>query len=637
MARSMKEVHTINYYSINEGAARRAKEMNSFSDYKEGSATAEYRAMVDKAAAIAEQQKSRVDPMYHEKIDHLLDTYARKLAENMNQGFAIDARVPSVMIAGPANFPVGKKEKQNRARDSNMEEWRYIQGLLDKIRSTGMGGISADDPAAIEKLQKKLDGLERSQLIMKEVNAYYRKHGKLDGCALLSPDQIEKLKASMASSWRSDPRPFESYQLTNNNAEIRRVKTRIEQLSKQAQREFSGWEFDGGRVEMNREDNRLQVFFDGKPDADTRAELKSSGFRWAPSVGAWQIHCHIYYNSTTLDCTRKFRNFWGSSFALRRLSDRLCLENGLSIVENPKPRSKSKYRNYGEWQKDRKGPLSYQDRLRLAIDTALAERPADLDEFLNLMKRAGYEVKTVRGGGISFRLTGQGQERFTRLRASTLGDGYDLQDVLSAIEGKEKRPGRSERKISLAVDIQAKLAAGKGPGYERWAKVFNIKQMAAALAYIQDNNLTDYEQLAKKATEAADRFHVISEQVKQTEQAMKTNAGLKAATVQYAKTRPVFEQYKATKYSRKFLAEHEADLELYRAAQAEMRSLLGGAKLPKMDVLKEEGRKLTAKKKQLYGEYQKARRDMQEIVTIKANIDTLMGYTEPGRKQEKER
>lgn len=122
MARSMKEVHTINYYPINEGAARRAKEMNSFSDYKEGSATAEYRAMVDKAAAIAEKQKSRVDPMYHEKIDHLLDTYARKLAENMNQGFAIDARVPSVLIAGPSNFPVGKKEKQNRARDSNIEE-----------------------------------------------------------------------------------------------------------------------------------------------------------------------------------------------------------------------------------------------------------------------------------------------------------------------------------------------------------------------------------------------------------------------------------------------------------------------------------------------------------------------------------
>ena len=278
----------INYYPINEAAARRAKEMNSFYDYKEGSATEEYRSMVDKAAALAERQKARVDPMYYEKIDRLLDTYARKLAENMNQGYAIDARVPSVMIAGPANFPVGKKEKQNQARHSNMEEWRHIQGLLEKIQSTGMGGISADDPAAVEKLQKKLDGLERSQLIMKEVNAYYRKHDTLDGCALLSPEQIGQLKSAMASSYRSSPKPFESYQLTNNNAEIRRVKDRIEQLSRQAEREFSGWDFDGGHVEMNREDNRLQVFFDGKPDADTRAELKGNGFRWAPSVGAWQ-------------------------------------------------------------------------------------------------------------------------------------------------------------------------------------------------------------------------------------------------------------------------------------------------------------------------------------------------------------
>ena len=284
MARGTKEVEPINYYPINEAAARQAKEMNSFYDYKEGSATEEYRGMVDKAAALAERQKARVDPMYHEKIDRLLDTYARKLAENMNHGYAIDARVPSVMIAGSANFPVGKKEKQNQARHSNMEEWRHIQGLLEKIQSTGMGGISADDPAAIEKL----DGLERSQLIMKEVNAYYRKHKTLDGCALLSPEQIEQLKSAMASSYRSNPKPFESYQLTNNNAEIRWVKERIEQLSRQAEREFSGWDFDGGHVEMNREDNRLQVFFEGKPDADTRAELKGNGFRWAPSVGAWQ-------------------------------------------------------------------------------------------------------------------------------------------------------------------------------------------------------------------------------------------------------------------------------------------------------------------------------------------------------------
>ncbi len=130
------------------------------------------------------------------------------------------------------------------------------------------------------------------------------------------------------------------------------------------------------------------------------------------------IHSHIYYNSTTLDCTRKFRNFWGSSFALRRLSDRLCLENGLSIVENPKPRSKGKFRNYGEWQAGQKKPLTYQDRLRAAIDTALAKKPADFPAFLSLMEQAGYEVKQRRGV-ISFRAPGQ--ERFTRLRSDTSG------------------------------------------------------------------------------------------------------------------------------------------------------------------------------------------------------------------------
>ena len=286
MARSIKEVHTINYYPINEGAARRAKEMNSFSDYKEGSATAEYRAMVDKAAAIAEKQKSRVDPMYHEKIDHLLDTYARKLAENMNQGFAIDARVPSVMIAGPANFPVGKKEKQNRARDSNMEEWQYIQGLLDKIRSTGMGGISADDDLAVEKLTKKLEGMKSQQAMMKAVNTYYRKHKTLEGCPELTAEQVEKVTASMSQDWRKDPVPFPSYLLTNNNANIRRVRQRIEELSHKA--EFVGWTFPSGEAKANEAENRLQLIFADKPDADTRQALKGEGFKWAPSQGAWQ-------------------------------------------------------------------------------------------------------------------------------------------------------------------------------------------------------------------------------------------------------------------------------------------------------------------------------------------------------------
>ena len=285
------------YYPINEAAAKRAKDMNSFSDYKQGSATAEYRHYVDEAVQLAERQKRRVDPMYHEKIDSLLDTYARKLAANMNKGYEIDARVPSILIAGGSNFPTRKKEKQNAARDSNYREWQDIQGLLDKIRSTGMGGISADDPQAVQKLEKKLESLEKSQETMKSVNAYYRKHKTLDGCPHLPPEELEKLKADMASSWHLEDKPFATWALSNNSAEIRRVKDRIKSLSQQKEIGFVGWEFDGGKVEANTEANRLQIFFEDKPDEATREALKSNGFRWSPKAGAWQrqLTSNAYY------------------------------------------------------------------------------------------------------------------------------------------------------------------------------------------------------------------------------------------------------------------------------------------------------------------------------------------------------
>ena len=294
----------VTYYPINETAARRAKEANSYSDYKPGSATAEYRSYVDEALKIAERQKARTDPMHHEKIDRLLDTYARKLAENMNNGFAIESRVPSILITGGSNFPVRKKEKQNAARDKNMEEWQDIRGLLDKIRSTGMGGISADDPNAIAKLESKLADLEKSQETMKAVNAYFRKHKTLDGCTLMSPENIEKLKASMSRSYYQNPKPFETWALSNNNAEIRRTKARIEELTHREETPLTGWEFDGGKVEVNKEDNRLQVFFEEKPDEEKRTELKKGGFRWSPTAGAWQrqLNGNAFYAANDIKC-----------------------------------------------------------------------------------------------------------------------------------------------------------------------------------------------------------------------------------------------------------------------------------------------------------------------------------------------
>lgn len=279
----------MSYHTINEEAARRANDMNSFRDYKAGSATAEYRRMVDAATELAERQKQRVDPMYHEKIDRLLEIYCRKLAENMNASYSIEARCPSILISGGGNFPVHKKEKQNAARDRNLEEWNYIQGLLDKIRSVGTGGISSDDPQAVEKLEAKLATLEKHQEMMKAANAAIRMKDPAKGDAKLAelgytPEDIAKLRAPDFCGRIGYP----AYELQNNNANIRRIRGRIAELKKRTESTPEGWEFDGGRVVVNTAENRLQIIFDGKPNADIRTELKGEGFRWAPSQGAWQ-------------------------------------------------------------------------------------------------------------------------------------------------------------------------------------------------------------------------------------------------------------------------------------------------------------------------------------------------------------
>lgn len=294
------------YYEINEKRAQQAKHMNSFYAYRPGSATEEYRAMVDKAAEIAEAQKAHMGAEYHDKIDRLLDTYARKLAANMNKGFDIECRCPSIMVAGPANFPVHKKEKQNAARNNNLREWREIQHILDKIKSTGIGGISADDPNALDKLRGKLTDLEEAQEIMKLANAHYRKHGTMDNCAILTGDVLAKIRVTLAQPWRTKPAPFERWALSNNNANIKRIRERIAGLEKLAAKSAEGWKFDGGEVVINTELNRLQILFDSKPDEGTRSSLKRNGFKWAPSQGAWQRQ----YTSNAVRAAEQVTQSW---------------------------------------------------------------------------------------------------------------------------------------------------------------------------------------------------------------------------------------------------------------------------------------------------------------------------------------
>ncbi len=162
-----------------------------------------------------------------------------------------------------------------------MGEYMQIEGLLDKVRSTGMGGISADDRQAVEKLEAKLERLKADQEHMKAVNAYYRKHKTLEGCPALTSEGIAELQASMSRDWHKNPVPYPSFYLSNNNANIHRVEQRIHDLKNRS--EFAGWEFPGGRAEINEGENRLQLFFDEKPGDEQRQALKHGGFRWSPA------------------------------------------------------------------------------------------------------------------------------------------------------------------------------------------------------------------------------------------------------------------------------------------------------------------------------------------------------------------
>ena len=341
------------------------------------------------------------------------------------------------------------------------------------------------------------------------------------------------------------------------------------------------------------------------------------------------IHNHIYYNSTTLDYTGKFRDFFRSAAALRRLSDRVCLEHDLSVIQNPKLHSKGRFLHYGQWIGER--PPSAQQRVRLAIVEALGKQPADFAAFLRLMEESGFAVKHGRGGVISF--LAPGQDKPTRLRSSTLGLGFDPEDIRAVIAGERPIPELPKdgppppRRVDLIIDIQNRLAQGKGPAYERWAKVYNLKQMAAALQYLREHELGDYDALTAKTSGAVDRFHALAGDLRDTEAALAKTSDLMAATVEYAKNRPVFDGYKAARYSKKYLAAHEAELASYRAAKATLNNILAGAKLPKMDALKKSRRELAEKKKALYAEYRKAQQDMREAVAIKANIDHLLGVT----------
>lgn len=297
------------------------------------------------------------------------------------------------------------------------------------------------------------------------------------------------------------------------------------------------------------------------------------------------------------------------------------MEHRLSVILNPKP-SRG---HYGKWLGERKQPI-FSDRLRSSIDVALRQKPKDFEHFLMLMEKAGYEVK--RGAHISFK--GAGQQRFIRLRS--LGEGYSESELREVIAGKKPHipnktaASKPAAQVNLLVDIQAKLQAGKGPAYERWAKTFNLKQMAHTLNYLTENNLLSYEALSEKATEVSARFHTLSAQIKATEKRMAEIAVLRTHIINYSKTRDVYVAYRKAGYSKKFYEEHTAELLLHKAAKQAF-DQLGEKRLPTVKALNIEYAEQLSAKKKAFTEYINARTEMREVLTVKANVVTYITHS----------
>ena len=225
------------------------------------------------------------------------------------------------------------------------------------------------------------------------------------------------------------------------------------------------------------------------------------------------VHNHIIICSINLDGKRKFRNFWNSAWAIRRINDKLCLEHSLSVVGEPQP-SKS---HYGDWLGDGQKP-SYQEQLRRIIDTALEEKPRDFSEFLKRLTDYGVTVNTDRK---NLRLKAPGQTKFTR--CNTLRGDYTEEAIRERIEGvrvvapRKKRKRPTVPKVGLLIDIDAAIRAGKGAGYERWAKVFNLKQLSQAVLYLKEHGDMSYEDLRDRTAAAVTRFNDLSAEIKDLE------------------------------------------------------------------------------------------------------------------------
>lgn len=327
------------------------------------------------------------------------------------------------------------------------------------------------------------------------------------------------------------------------------------------------------------------------------------------------VHNHIVFNSTSIDATRKFKNFWLSSFALQRVSDLICLENGLSVIA-PKPyKERTKRTEYPRRVKNR-------DVLCEDIDLILQKKPESFDTFLQELQQLNYEIKY--GKHISVR--GKNQTRFIRL--SSLEDGYTEADLRAHFLGqREHKPAAQQRSrtnarpFNLVIDIQSKLQS-KGVGYQRWASVYNLKQMSKTLLFLRDHKIESMEQLDQMVMQQVAKRDALLTSIQQSEKRLAEIGTLKKHIINYSKTRSTYEEYRKAGYSKKFLEAHREEITLHKAAKAAFDEL-GVKKLPKVKELSIEYAKVLTAKKQTYAEYRQVKNEAQELLIAQRNITSL--------------
>ena len=329
------------------------------------------------------------------------------------------------------------------------------------------------------------------------------------------------------------------------------------------------------------------------------------------------VHNHLIFCAVDMVNQRKYISNKQSYAYIRHTSDRLCKEHGLSVV---KP-GQSKGKSYAEWDAQRKG-TSWKAKLKAAIDAAIPQAK-DFDDFLRLIQAQGYEIKP--GKFISFRAPGQ--ERFTRCK--TLGEAYTEEDIKERIKDRVITRAPKERKgISLRIDLENNIKAQQSAGYEKWAKLHNLKQAAKTLNFLTEHGIDTYPDLESKVAE------ITAAALKAMEHRLADMAVLIKNITTYKQLRPVAMEYREAKEKAKFRREHESTLILYEAAAKALKEQ-GVKKLPDLYALKVEYKRLAEEKERLYERYSEAKKQMQEYAIIKQNVDGILRVT-PGKEWSQE-